>query len=197
MKKSLFKVSNLMLFAGVIAVTMMSSCKTSKVAAKAEAEDMKEITVPLSGKEYHSTKELFRAKSSGKSPDMATAKKIALNNAKAELAGLISTTIKAVTHDYTNQRSVADAQDFENKFEDITKSFVNQQLNNVSVIGEKIFKSKTGTIVYWVAIEMPTDAIVAGISKQVSQNQKLQIDFDKKKFEEATKAEFEKMEKAN
>jgi len=196
MKKKIMKLSGILMLASVV-VMMMPSCKTSKVAEKADSEDMKEITVPLSGKEYHSTKELFRAKSSGKSPDIATAKKIALTNAKAELAGLISTTIKAVTHNYTNQRSVSDAQDFENKFEDLTKVLVNQQLNNTSIIGEKIFKSKTGTIVYWVAIEMPTEAIVAGISKQVSQNKKLQIDYDKKKFEDATKEEFEKMEKAN
>ncbi len=158
---------------------------------------MTEITVPLSGKEYQSTKEIFRAKSVGKSPDIATAKKIALSNAKAELAGLITTTIKSVTHNYTNQRSVADAQDFENKFENLTKDIVNQQLNNVAVVGEKVFKDKTGTVEYWVAIEMSTASVIDELNSKISQNQKLQIDYDKKKFEEATKEEFEKMEKSN
>mgnify|MGYP000050046790 CR=1 FL=1 len=46
---------------------------------------------------------------------MATAKKIAEQNAKAELAGNIEAVIKRVTEQYTNQRSVGSQKDFENK----------------------------------------------------------------------------------
>ena len=170
-----------------------SSCGTSKKVTTASA-GMEEITVPLTGKDYQSSKEFFRAKSLGKSPDMATAKKIALNNAKAEIAGLISTKIKSVTDNYTNQRSVANAQDFENKFENLSREVVSQQLNDVSVIGEKVFKDKTGTVEYWVAIEISKEAIMNGIVNKVGQNQKLQIDYDKKKFEEVMKTEMDKLE---
>jgi hypothetical protein len=168
-------------------------CKTGKKVTTASV-GMEEITVPLTGKEYQSNKELFRAKSSGKSPDMATAKKIALNNAKTEIAGLISTKIKSVTDNYTNQRSVTNAQDFENKFENLGREVVSQQLNDVSIIGEKVFKDKTGTVEYWVAIEVSKEAIMNGITNKVGQNQKLQIDYDKKKFEEVLKAEMDKLE---
>ncbi len=64
-----------------------------------------EITVPFSSKEYYSDKENFRAKSSGNSPDLQTAKKIAMQNAKSEMAGLIQTTVKKVTDQYTQQRT--------------------------------------------------------------------------------------------
>lgn len=196
MRTNFLRVSSMFLFLGTL-VLIMPSCKSSKNVGKPVSEGMQEITVPLSGKEYQSNKELFRAKSVGKSPDIATAKKIALTNAKAELAGLITTTIKSVTHNYTNQRSVADAQDFENKFENLTKEIVAQQLNNVSIIGEKVFKDKAGTVEYWVAVEMPTESVIVGLESRISQDKKLQIDYDKKKFEEATKAEFEKMEAGN
>lgn len=196
MSSKLLRVSSMFLFVGAL-VMIMPACKSSKNVAKPVSEGMQEITVPLSGKEYQSTKELFRAKSVGKSPDIATAKKIALTNAKAELAGLITTTIKSVTHNYTNQRSVADAQDFENKFDNLTKEIVAQQLNNVSIIGEKVFKDKAGTVEYWVAVEMATESVISGLESRISQDKKLQIDYDKKKFEEATKAEFEKMEAGN
>ena len=73
-------------------VLLNTSCGGPK---KMEAtEDSQEVILPLSGKEFQSDKEFYRAKSSGKSPDIATAKKIALNNAKAEVAGLISSKIK-------------------------------------------------------------------------------------------------------
>jgi len=183
--------------AGFILVAVLGfgtfSCGTSKKVTTASS-GMEEITVPLSGKEYQTDKESFRAKSSGKSPDMATAKKIALNNAKTEIAGLISTKIKSVTDNYTNQRSVTDAQDFENKFENLAREVVSQQLNDVAIIGEKVFKDKSGAVEYWVAIEVSKEAIMNGITNKVSQNQKLQIDYDKKKFEEVMNAEMEKLE---
>jgi hypothetical protein len=176
------------------------SCGSSKKventsgAVKQATDGMTEISIPLSGKEYQSNKEFFRAKSSGKSPDMATAKKIALNNAKAEIAGLIKSKIKSVTDNYTNQRSVTSAQDFENKFENITREVVSQELNDVNIIGEKVFKDKSGNVEYYVAIEVSKEAILNGISDKVSHDQKLQIDFDKKKFEDVMNSEMEKIE---
>jgi len=181
------------IFVGVLSVFTLSSCSSSKKAVTA-SKGMEEINVPLSGKDYQTNKEFFRAKSVGKSPDMATAKKIAISNAKAEIAGLISSKIKSVTDNYTNQRSVANAQDFENKFETIAREVVSQQLNDVSIIGEKIFKDKSSTVEYWVAIEISKEAIMNGVSSNVSQNKKLQIDYDKKKFEEVMKSEMDKLE---
>ena len=155
---------------------------------------MEEIETPLSGKEFQSNKEFYRAKNSGASPDMATARKIALTNAKAEVAGLISSKIKSVTDNYTNQRSTANAQDFENKFENMTREVVSQQLNDVAIIGEKTFKKGTGYEV-WVAVEVSKQAILDGLNNKISKDQKLQIDYDKKKFEEVYNQEMEKMDK--
>ena len=154
----------------------------------------KEIETPLTGKEYWSNKEFFRAKSSGKSPDMATAKKIALNNAKSEIAGLIKSTIKSLTDNYTNQRSVANAQDFENKFENLTREVVNQELADISIIGEKVFQQKDNTYEYWVAIEISKEALLSGITNRVSKDAKLQIDYDKKKFGDMMDQEMQKNE---
>jgi len=173
------------------AFMIVISCKGPK---KLEKETgMEEITLPLSGKEYQSDKEYFRAKASGKSPDISTAKKIALNNAKSEVAGLINTRIKTVTDNYVNQRSLAEAQDFESKFESLTREVVNQQLSDVRIIGEKLFK-KDKTYEYWVAIEVSKQAILDGINNNISKNQKLAIDYDKKKFEEIYNQEMQKME---
>jgi hypothetical protein len=179
----------------ILSFTVFYSCSSpKKLEAKTGSE---EITVPLSGKDYQSNKEFFRAKSSGKSPDMATAKKIALNNAKSEIAGLINTKLKSVTDNYTNQRSTAIAQDFENKFENLSREVVNQQLSEVAIIGEKTFLSKDGTYEYWVAIEISKEALRNSITTSVSKNQKLQVDYDKKKFEDVYNQEMDKMANGN
>src|ERR1700710_1945270 len=87
-------------FLGAVAISM-PSCKSKK--SIAQTTGAVEITVPFSGNDYSSDKDNFRAKSSGNSPDLTTSKKIALQNAKSEMAGLIQTTIKKVTDQYTNQ----------------------------------------------------------------------------------------------
>ena len=46
----------------------------------------------------------------GKSMDLATSKKIAIMNAKTELAGIVNSTMKTVTDQYTNQRTVGNNQ---------------------------------------------------------------------------------------
>jgi hypothetical protein len=169
------------------------SCGGPKKTTVANQPGTEEVILPLSGKEYQSDKEFYRATSSGKSPDISTAKKIALNNAKAEIAGLINTKIKAVTDNYTNQRSTADAQDFENKFETMTREVVNQNLVDVKIIGDKLLKTGT-SYEYWIGIEVSKQAILNGINNSISKNQKLQIDYDKKKFEEVYNQEMAKME---
>lgn len=180
----------------LVATLMLVGCSGTKKVVKEKEEGTVEIVLPLSGKEYQSDKEYYRAKSSGKSPDIATARKIAINNAKSEVAGLISAKIKSVTDNYTNQRSVTDSQDFENKFENMSREVVNQQLVDVQIIGEKLLKSGS-TYEYWIAISVSKKAILDGINNSISKNQKLQIDYDKKKFEEIYNKEMEKMDNPN
>jgi hypothetical protein len=168
---------------------LLTNCKSTKSVESGS----KELSLPFEGKEFKSDKEYYRAKANAKSPDLSTAKKAALNNAKAEIAGLINTKIKTVTDNYTNQRSTADAQDFENKFETMTREIVNQQLSDVQIMDEKAWE-KGKAYDYWVVIQVSKQAILDGINNTVSKNQKLQIDYDKKKFEEVYNAEMEKME---
>jgi hypothetical protein len=173
-----------------IAVVMGTGCKTPKSVQSGSNE----VSVPLSEKEYRSDKDYFRATQSGKSPDLATAKKIALTNAKSELAGNIQTLIKAVTENYTNQRTVADQQEFENKFEEYVRAVVNQMLNDVKVIGDKVFKETDGKLTYYIAIEMNKDAMFEKVSDRISKDAKLQLDFDKHQFQKIFDEEMKKFE---
>ena len=141
------------LLIGVLALSL-SSCKSKKNVTPIEkSTGAVEITVPFSSKEFYSDKDNFRAKSSGNSVDLQTSKKIAMQNAKSEMAGLIQTTIKKVTDQYTQQRQIGNQQEFNNKFEELAREVTNQQLTDIAVIGEKLFKEPNGTYTYWIAIE--------------------------------------------
>ena len=171
----------------------MPACKSSKKAPSVE-KGAREVSVPLSGKEYKTDKEHFRATQSGKSPDLATAKKIALQNAKTELAGNIQSTMKAVIDNYTNQRTVGDKMEFENKFEEYSRTVVNQTLNDVNIIGEKVFKEADGKYTYYIAVEMSKEPVVRNVSDRISKDAKLQLDFDQHKFRQVFDDEMKKFE---
>lgn len=171
------------------------ACKSKKGTPIEKQTGAVEISVPFSEKDYQSDKEFFRAKASGNSMDMSTSKKIALQNAKSEMAGLIQTTIKKVTEQYTNQRQITNTQEFTNKFEELAREVTNQQLTDVSVIGEKIFREQNNHFTYWVAIQAKKETVLNGIDKSISQNKKLEQDYDKKKFEEIFNQEMEKLAK--
>ncbi len=183
------------LLVGVLAISL-SSCKSKKNVTPIEkSTGAVEISVPFSSKEYYSDKDNFRAKSSGNSVDLQTSKKIAMQNAKSEMAGLIQTTIKKVTDQYTQQRQIGNQQEFNNKFEELAREVTNQQLTDVSVIGEKLFKEPNGTYTYWIAIEANKQVVLNGIEKTISTQKKLEQDYDKKKFEEIFNAEMDKLAK--
>jgi hypothetical protein len=185
--------TNRIILIGFTAIVSFASCKHTKKLQK--VTKAQEITVPFSENKYKSDKDFFRAKQSGKSPDLATAKKIALQNAKAELAGNIQSLVKRVTDQYTNQRTVGNKQDFENKFEELSREVVDQTLTDVKIMDEKIFKETDGSYTYWAAVEDSKQSILDGVDNKISKNASLKLDYDKKKFEDIFNSEMDKMSK--
>lgn len=175
-----------------IAVLALTGCKSKKKTIQKETGAV-EITVPFSGKEYRSDESNYRAKQMGKSPDLATAKKIAFQNAKSEMASNIQAMIKRVTDQYTNQRSVGNAQEYENKFEELAREVVNLQLSNVKEIGEKIFKESDGSYTYWIAIEANKKEVFDKMDQKISNDAKLKLDYDKQKFQQIFDSEMKKL----
>ncbi|MDO8999580.1 MAG: hypothetical protein Q7W45_07435 [Bacteroidota bacterium] len=185
------KTSNLLLIPA-IAVLSLAGCKSKKTPIQKETGAV-EISVPFSAKEYRSDEDNFRAKQVGKSPDLATAKKIAFQNAKSEMAANINSTIKRVTDQYTNQRTVGNTQEFENKFEELAREVVNLEISNVREIGEKIFKETDGSFSYWIAIEAAKKTIFEKLDSKISNDAKLKLDYDKQKFQNIFDAEMKKL----
>lgn len=179
-----------------LAIIGAQSCKSKKQAPSLQSQTgAVEISVPFTGKEFQSDKEYFRSKALGNSMDLSTAKKIALQNAKSEMASLIQTTVKKVTEQYTNQRQIASTQEFSNKFEEMSREVTNQVLTDVRIIGEKQFRETNGTYTWWIAVEANKETVLNGINKSISNNQRLQQDYDKKKFEEIFNSEMDKLAK--
>jgi hypothetical protein len=177
-----------------IALVLAAGCKSKKAVSVAKQEGLIEITTPFDSKEYRSDEENFRSKQSGKSPDLATAKKIAYQNARAEMAANINATVKRVTDQYTNQRTVGNTQEFENKFEELAREVVNLEMSNVKELGQKTFQDPSDkAYIVWIALEANKKGVFDKIDAKISSDSKLKLDYDKQKFQQIFDAEMKKM----
>jgi len=176
------------------ALLVMTGCKSKKPVSVAKQEGLIEISTPFDSKEYRSDEEHFRSKQSGKSPDLATAKKIAYQNSRAEMAANINATVKRVTDQYTNQRTVGNTQEFENKFEELSREVVNLEMSNVKELGQKTFQDPSDkAYIVWIALEANKKSVFDKIDAKISSDAKLKLDYDKQKFQQIFDAEMKKM----
>lgn len=170
----------------------MFSCKSKeKVSTNSEVGTILE-NMPCEDK-GRSDKNFFRASAMATSSDLSLAKEKALLNAKQRLVTLINSNTKSVTDRYVNEREFGDASEFEQKFENLTREVADETISNIVVACEKASVLDNGKYRGFVAIEVSKDDIMNGINNKLSQNQKLQVDYDKKKFEEIFNQEMQKM----
>ena len=177
----------------LIVLTTLYSCKTTKNV---------EISVPFSEKKYKSNKNFFRVTSSGISKDLETAKKKAIMNAKSELSGNIRSTMKVVTDQYTNSTTVGDNEQFENKFEELARNVVKEIVSDLDVIEVEAMKetdkkSDEDKYSVWVVMEMSRQSVFKDMNNKISKDEKLQLDYDKMKYEKLFNAEMEKLAEEN
>jgi hypothetical protein len=171
------------------------ACKAKKSIEKSTGAV--EISLPFTDKEYQSDKNFFRAKTSGNSDEISIARKIARQNCMAELASEIQTIVKVVTDQYTNQVTVSDKQDFENKFEEIIRTVVNESTSFTKTAGEKLYQEKDGRYTFWIVVEMPKERILNSAFEKISKDDKMKVDFDKYKYQQIFDQEMEKFIKEN
>ena len=187
MKKNLLKVVSATAILGLIFA--FGSCKSGSLGNPNGVE----VNTPCSDDEYHSDKNYFRATGISTSADQSFSKRKAKMDAAANLAQSINQTIKTVSDRYTNERQFNEESEFEEKFEQLTRNVVNQEKNNVATVCTKTFL-KDGKYVTYVAVEVAKDELLNNISNQLSKDKKLQMDYDKMKYEEIFNQEMTKLE---
>ena len=174
------KVNNLIYTLGIL---ILISCSTTKA-----------IKIPCSN--VKSDKDYFRANQSANSQDLANSRDMALFAAKDRLAGLINTKMKNVSQRYIGDRKIANKSEFNQKFESMTRSIVDQTLLDVNITCEKTeLNKKDNNYSTYIAIECSKETIYNGVNKGLSNDQKLRQDYDAMKFKEIFDDEMEKLEK--
>ncbi len=150
------------------------------------------IVIPCSDNDYPSTRTHFRGTGMGESTNLSTAKRKASTDARAALATGINSTIKAVTDRYTQDITVGNANEFAEKFEDMTRSVVNQEINNMATVCSET-RQKDGTYIVYVAVEVAKDELLNKVTQSISKDDRLRLDYDKMKFEQIFNQEMENL----
>ncbi len=179
-----------LLFAALIGLAA-ASCGSPKQATKPIAEGDVELAIPLSGPEYMSDSEYWRAVQSGTSTDVAMAKKVALQNARQELAATVQHELKAVIENYGQNAAVGSNTEQEALYEELARTVVNQQMNGVEIVGEKLFRQADGKYRSHICLQMSKKAIVEKAGNLLSDDERLKLEFDKEQFKKVFDQEME------
>ena len=181
----------------LIVIAISTGCKSKQKVADKQPLPKGEVLVDnycAGEKDFMSTKSYFRSSAVGESLDQMVSKKKAMSNVKAELAGLIQTTMKGVTDNYVKSSEANNVEGLEERFEGNTREVINQVLANVRVICEKQTKTQEGNYKTYVCVEVSADDIVKGVGNRLSADKELKIDYDYEKFKKTFDEEMKKIE---
>jgi hypothetical protein len=188
--KKIFTYSALLI---AVAGLTFTSCKNKKTTPKKQGEVL--LVQHCSGPDYFSNNKYFRSNAIGESIDQMTARKKALSNAKAKLAGDINTTMKVVGDNYVKSSEFNNKEEVLERFEENSRTVVNQSLTGVKTICEKFTKTEEGKYKCYIAIELSGDDIVSKYNERLTKDENLKVDYNYEKFKETFDKEMEKFEK--
>ena len=175
-----------------IAAVSFTSCKGKK---KVIEPPKGEIEVVLPCSEFKSDSEYFRAYSFGESSDPNVAKKKALSNAKAELAGQISTTMKVVGDNYVKSSEYNNKEELLERFEENARTVINEKLSGIKPICDRLTQvTSTGKYKYYIALELSGDQLVSDYYNSLTKTESLKIDYNYEKFKKTFEEEMNKLE---
>jgi hypothetical protein len=123
------------------------------------------------------------------------AKKKALSNAREELAGQISSTMKVVGDNYVKSSEFNNVEEVLERFEQNSRTVINERLSGIKPVCDKLMMvTATQKYKYYVALELSGDDLVDDYYKTLSNDQSLRIDYNYEKFKQTFNEEMEKME---
>lgn len=164
------------------AVATMTSCSSAKSTQAAKPSGMVEEVVPLSGPQYHSDANYYRAVQNGASNDRSIAQKVAMQNCRQELAASIQSDLELVVESYAKLQNTQFGEDIKNQYQELAYTVVKQRLTDVQVVDEKIFKEDNGGYRYYVCLQLPKKSIEEVTMALLESDSKLNLELDLEMF---------------
>lgn len=174
-----------------LSVLFIGGCNSN---LKQSNSKYKKINAPFDASKYFSDKKYYRSTGEGKSLDLNVAKRIAETNARQAIASQIEVKVRSVGEQFLQNRSISNKLETTSKYEDLTRTVIDETLTNVKIIDQESFQNKKkskGEYVHYVAMEMPMSSVLDKMTQKISEDEQLKQDFDLKKFREIYEEELE------
>jgi len=179
----------------IVLAAVFSSC--NKKLQRAESK-LKPIETPFEKKKYYSDKKAYRAMGEGRAKDLTVAKRIAETNARQAIAAQIDIQVRSVAEQFLQNRNISNKIETTSKYEDLTRTVIDQNLSQVKIIDQESFQDKkSGEYVHYVAMEMSTSAIQNDMIDGISADEQLKQDFELEKFRQIYEEELENFKNNN
>ena len=177
-------------------VVSLLACNSNKGLS---VEDQGEVLIEqyCSEDKYFSDRNNFRGNAIGESSDQMTAKKKARSNAQSELAKSISSTMKIVGDNYVSSSEFNNKEEVTETFNEMSRTVVDEQLQGVITICEKMTKTSQGKYKCYMALEIAAEKLASKYHERLSKDEKLRADYNYEKFKETFEKEMEKMSSGN
>jgi hypothetical protein len=162
-------------------VAAFSSCGASRMANKTPDGMTREAT-PLTGAKYRSDADYYRATQNGESTERSIAQKIAMQNCRQDLAAAIQTDMSVVIENYAKSQNTGLSSEAQEQYQELAYTVVNQQLRDVQVVEERLFREDNGSFRYYVCLQVSKEALKAAIEEAITKDAKLRVEFDRAEF---------------
>lgn len=174
----------------IVAAATSISCSSSKKATQAPApapvpSGMTEEVIPLSGPQYRSDAEFYRAVQNGLSAERSMAQKIAMQNCRQELASAVQADVQLVIENYAKSQDTGMTNEHKNQYQELAYSVINQRMADVQVVDEKLYREANGQYRYYVCLQIPKKSIAEAIEEKLANlanDAKLNLEFDREQF---------------
>ena len=153
----------------LLAMATFSSCRSSK-----EKSPIKTFVMPCS--EYTKGDGALRAWASGASDNETTARKKALATASAELAAMLSKTIKQTTEDYSSALTEGENVLSKSFMNDKVKITVEKSIEGATIICDRWNKDENGQYTNYIVIELKGNDYLKALYEELSKNSDVYVD---------------------
>ena len=176
----------------IIVLSLLTACASGPLGKK--------VSEPFQGKAYESNNRFFRGTGKGSSSQDNIARGKADLDAKSQLAGQVSTTMKQVADQYLGQTENEKAADVADKFQSLVRQTMNTNIADLRKMDEKkYYNDKTKEYTVFIAYEIKKNAMFRFMKKQAKTDKTIDerqmeiidkiLDEELKKADEADKEE--------
>lgn len=173
-------------------VLSMASCGSQKKVA-----EQVEVNIPLSGSQYRTDADFFRAVQSGESTNDAMAKKIAIQNARQELGAAIKAELEGVIENFGKEQAVDSLSEYKAQYSELMYTAVKETLVGATVVDEKLFKQANGKYKHYVCLQLAKEDIKKEVEKAISVDEKLKLEFELEQFKKVYDEQMKKYQAEN